>query len=185
MSLGTLDGQRTASRCATGARFKNGGTQMGRLDEIRQRVEDRQGKQFFMAEPEAFAWGAVQCLLSEVDRLSEENKEWAEIATRIASNHEASSTRLEESALGLKEKVDTLAEVAKRAIAALTARAEAAETRADAAVEDLRECDNACEFCKYFLGEKSDECCNPPKTCEYYSAWEWRGPQQAGEGATE
>ena len=43
---------------------------MDKLDEIRQRVENRQGKQFFMAEPEAFAWDAVQWLLSEVDRLT-------------------------------------------------------------------------------------------------------------------
>ena len=149
---------------------------MDRLEEIRQHCED--GRLIRRID--------VKWLLSEVDRLSEENKEWAEIATRIASNHEASSTRLEESALGLKEKVDTLAEVAKRAIAALTARAEAAEAERDACKADLqsivtqsvkdmekRNWTPPCRYCsKYFVCDYIPEesgCC-----------FEWRG--KAGKG---
>ena len=81
---------------------------MDKLDEIRQRVENRQGKQFFMAEPEAFAWDAVQWLLSEVDRLTVLHK----------------------------REIIVTGEYAQRVID-LTARAEAAEAERDRAIKQM------------------------------------------------
>ena len=65
---------------------------------------------------------------------------------------------------------------ADRLTAALEDLERVAQER-DAAVEDLSECDNACEFCKYLAPEGDEECCYPPRPCTYYGAWQWRGPK--------
>ena len=60
-------------------------------------------------------------------------------------------------------------------IPALTARAEAAEARADAAIEDLRQ--------NGFCGSCSG--CNAPhypNNITWCYSWEWRGQQEAGKG---
>ena len=96
-------------------------------------------------------------LLSEVDRLNTIRAEYASNSAEITINGRQY--------------------VPKDTIATLTARAEAAEARADAAVEDLNQLAHAaasCEICKHYL----DEDC---VTCNF----EWRGPQEAGKGDAE
>ena len=48
----------------------------------------------------------------------------------------------------------------------------------DAAICDLRECDNSCEYCKYIAQENAEEPCYPPIPCHYYGAWQWRGVER-------
>ena len=71
----------------------------------------------------------------------------------------------------------------------LTARTEAAEARADAAVEDLKQHilwnGTACTYCRYC--EEAESALPPCDTCEDIpdtkmpTNWEWRG-QRAGKG---
>ena len=90
---------------------------------------------------------------------------------------------------GLKRAIDTANANAKLFDEA-TARAEAAEAERDAAVEDLKQHilwnGTACTYCRYC--EEAESALSPCDTCEDIpdtkmpTNWEWRGPQEAGEG---
>ena len=74
-----------------------------------------------------------------------------------------------------------------REIATLTARAESAEAREKAIVENLRD---RCEFCIGYELEENDEPCNTcynartfePDDIPRTKNWTWRGVPQGGEG---
>ena len=140
---------------------------MDRLSEIRARcdaakAQKEKGDSITAA---CIAWSIVAndipYLLSEVDRLS---------------------------ALHKREIIIT-GEYAQRVID-LTARAEAAEARADAAVEDLKlalidESLDPCQCCEY---GGTDHCTHPDgPTCGESGGknWKWRGHQEAGKGEAE
>jgi len=167
---------------------------MDKIEEIRKRVEERQGKQFFMAEPEAFAWDSVQWLLSEVDRLNcklqDERKECSEEYARLRATYVGKAKEL-------TAQVDWLnKENAAKSILLLQheadlshwkERAEAAEARADAAMEDIYTAysDGLCEVCG-----RRDTCTmmldrGEDGTVCYGLKFEWRGPQDAGKGEAE
>ena len=142
---------------------------MDKLDEIRQRTEaaKAQKEKGDSITAACIAWSIVAndipYLLSEVDRLN---------------------------ALHKREIIVT-GEYAQRVIK-LTARAEAAETQADAAVKDMAEMAKCrllgtCTFCKH--RNTPDARYKPCKGCEQPNGsrknFEWRGPQEAGKGDAE
>ena len=70
-------------------------------------------------------------------------------------------------------------------IPALTARAEAAEARADAAVEDLKRFSACCQCNANIDGSCCDMFDGTAENKYFCSNWQWRGPQEAGKGEAE
>ena len=126
---------------------------MGKLEEIRQRYEN--------LPPWEDDSEDVRYLLSEIDRLNcklqDERKEHAQEYSRLRSTYIGEAKEL-------------------------TARAEAAEARADAAVEDLKRFSACCQCNANIDGSCCDMFDGTAENKYFCSNWQWRG-SQAGEGA--
>ena len=80
-----------------------------------------------------------------------------------------------------KREIIVTGEYAQRVID-LTARAEAAEARADAAVEDLKRFSACCQCNANIDGSCCDMFDGTAENKYFCSNWQWRGPQEAGKG---
>ena len=82
-----------------------------------------------------------------------------------------------------KREIIITGEYAQRVID-LTARAEAAEARADAAVEDLKRFSACCQCNANIDGSCCDMFDGTAENKYFCSNWQWRGSQEAEEGGT-
>ena len=80
-----------------------------------------------------------------------------------------------------KREIIVTGEYAQRVID-LTARAEAAEAERDAAVEDLKIFSACCQCNANIDGSCCDMFDGTAENKYFCSNWQWRGPQEAGEG---
>lgn len=136
---------------------------MDRIEEIRQRVEERQGKQFFMAEPEAFAWDSVQWLLSEVDRMTSRAEKAEKDLDIYVSAYES-----------ICEKNQKTHNLLVKALKETKKQLTESQRREQAAVEHVFQCAENClhrEGCTFI-----DEMTGRPD-CYGCDNFEWRGPQ--------
>ena len=149
-----------------------------RTDEIRQRCDA--GRTVRITD--------VKYLLSEVDllncKLQDERKEHSEEYARLRSTYIGKAKELTAEVDRLnalhKREIIITGEYAQRVID-LTARAEAAEARADAAVEDLKIFSACCQCDANVDGSCCDMFDGNAENKYFCSNWQWRGPQ-AGKG---